>query len=271
MVQGTQTEDLVLQDRAGTALLIARTIGNDTTVVQAYGQHQQDILQKQIEQYLNNSNADSIRIYNQNGEIILNSSDERDKGRVIRGDKYLNFALTERKQLKSFDTRPGVSSPEVIARALYPMMDDKQTVTGVVEVDYIFDNAFVDYSKAKTGLDVTIYADKKRAATTILTLDKISRWTGSEETVQPVIDTVLGQGKLYSASLDRLGQPYYSAFGPIRDVNGVIIGMVGVGTPTAALFEETRQQLITTFLLVMLISMLVALIGYIVIKSFGRK
>lgn len=271
MAQGAQTEDLVLQDRANTALLVARTIGNDQAVTQAFGQHQQDSLREQIVQYLNNSNADTIRIYNQDGKITLSPSDERDEGRVIRDDKYLNFVVTERKQLKTFDVRPGILSPEVLTRALYPIVDAQQAVIGVIEVDYVFDNAFVDFSKAKTGLDVTMYANKKRSATTILTLDEVSRWTGSEETEQAVINTVLDKGQSYRAALDRLGRPYYSAFQPVRNVNGAVIGMVSVATPTATLFEQTRQQLITTFLIVMLISLLVALVGYVAIRSFGRK
>lgn len=271
MTQGAKSEDLVLQDRANTALLVARTIGNDDEILLAHGQHQQDRLRELITEYLNNSSADTIRIYDQSGTITISPTDERDEGRLIRDDRYLNFALTERKQLKTFDTRPGILSPEVVARALYPILDDQQTVLGAIEVDYVFDNAFVDFSKGKTGLDVTVYADKKRSATTILTQDNVSRWTGSEETERSVIEGVLGEGKLVSLALDRLGRPYYSAFEPIRNVNGDIIGMVAVGTPTVTLFEETRQQLITTFLIVMLISLLVALVGYLAIRSFGRK
>ena len=271
MTNGVKTEDLVLQDRANTALLVARTIGNDQAVLQAFGQHQQDTLREKITQYLNNSNADAIRVYDENSVITLNPSDERDEGRAISGDRYLNFVLTERKQLKTFDIRPGVLASEVLGRALYPIMNNQQVVTGVIEVDYTFDTAFVDFSKEKTGLDVTIYANKKRSASTILTLDNVSRWTGLEETDQAVVSTVIGKGQLLSIALGSLGRPYYSAFAPIRNVNGDIVGMVSVGTPTATLFEETRQQLITTFLIVMLISLLVALVGYLAIRSFGKK
>lgn len=271
MIQGARTEDLVLQDRSDTALLVARTIGNDTQILQAFGQHDSGSIRNQINTYLDNSSADVIRIYDQNGTILVNPSDTRDEGRSIRDDKFLNFTLTNRQQYKTFDIRPGISSSQVITRALYPMIDSQQTVIGVVEVDYVFDNAFVDYSKAKTGLDVTIYAGIRRAATTILTQDNISRWIGSVETDQSVISETLDKGNLHSTAIDRLGRPYYSAFEAIRNVNGAVIGMVSVGTPTSALFEETRQQLINTFLIVMLISLLVALIGYIVVRSFNNK
>lgn len=269
MTQGVKAEDLVLQNRVDTALLVSRTIGNDDDILQSYSAKQNDRLRELVTEYLNNSSADSIRLFDQGGKIIVSPTDERDEGRVIADDKYLNFVLTERKQLKTFDTRPGILSPEILARGLYPILDDSDAVIGAIEVHYVFDNAFVDFSKGKTGLDVSIYAGKKRSATTILTLDEISRWTGSEETERAVIEPVLNDGKLVSLALDRLGRPYYSAFQPIKNVNGEIIGMASVGTPTNTLFEETRQQLITTFLIVMLISLVVALVGYLAIRSFS--
>ncbi len=270
MTQGAKAEELVLQNRADTALLVSRTIGNDDDVLRAFTSNS-DQLRELISEYLNNSSADTIRLYDQGGKIIISPTDERDEGRVISDDRYLNFVLAERKQLKTFDTRPGILSSEIVARGLYPILSTDQSVIGAVEVGYVFDNAFVDFSKGKTGLDVTIYAGKKRAATTILTLDEVSRWTGSEETERAVIEPVLNDGKLVSLALDRLGRPYYSAFQPIKNVNGDIIGMTSVGTPTHTLFEETRQQLITTFLIVMLISLLVALVGYLAIRSFGTS
>lgn len=271
MSEGAKTQDLIMQDRATQALAFAIDIGKNPDVLQSLGQHTIAPLRDRIKQYVTDSNASNIRIYDPNGQIIVSSTDERDEGRVIRDDRYLNFTLSQHRQYKTFDLVPGVLTPSVIARALYPILNGQQELLGVVEVDHSFDNAFVDFSQKKTGLDVTIYAGKKRAATTIMTLDGVSRWTGSEESDQAVIDTVLQQGKLYSAALDRLGRPYYSAFEPVKNVNGEIIGMVTVGTPTALLFEETRQQLITTFLIVMLISLLVALLGYVAVRSFGRK
>ena len=271
MTQGVKTEDLVLQDRANTALLVARTIGNDNQVLRDIGQHNLEGVRKEIESYISNSNADVIRIYDQQGKILISPSDIREEGQNSQNDNFLNYVLTNHKQYRTFDVHPGVLSSEVMTRALYPILDSKETTLGVVEVDYVFDNAFVDFLKNKTGLDTTIYAGKKRSATTIYTLDNVSRWVGSEETEQQVIGQVLNEGKIFSSAINLLGRPYYSAFDVIRNVNGDKIGMISVGTPTSALFEQTRQQLITTFLIVMLISLLVALVGYLAIRNFERK
>ncbi len=135
------------------------------------------------------------------------------------------------------------------------------TITGAIEVGYKFDNAFVDFSKRITGIDVTIYAGKRRSATTILTLDQASRWVGTEETDPEVLKNVLLEGDLYNTTLDRLGRLYYSSFTPVRDADGRIIGMVSVGVPTSVLFENVRQQLINSFLIVTLISVILALMG----------
>jgi sensor histidine kinase regulating citrate/malate metabolism len=81
---------------------------------------------------------------------------------------------------------------------------------------------------------------------------------------------VLNRGGTYATMIDRLGVEYYSAYKPIRDINGEIIGMVSVGVPANLLIESTRQQLVTTFLIVMFLSLLAVLVGYGAVRSIGK-
>jgi hypothetical protein len=137
----------------------------------------------------------------------------------------------------------------------------------VVEVGYKFDNAFVDFSKENTNLDVTIYTANKISATTIKTEDKASRYVGTEESSNSIINATLREGNNYTTTIDRFGDTYYNAYSPIRNVDGQIIGMVSVGTPTYLLLEDMRQRLLTTFMLVDVISALISLLGYYLMPS----
>jgi sensor histidine kinase regulating citrate/malate metabolism len=77
-----------------------------------------------------------------------------------------------------------------------------------------------------------------------------------------VVESVLKNGMTYSTMTDRLGRVYYSAYKPIRHIDGRIIGMVSVGTVANELFEDTRQQLLTIFLLVTVMALLAAMVAY---------
>lgn len=261
MLKGADTEAVIMSDRANTALFIARLVAKDEDLLNDVKNNNYGGIIDRTQDYMDSADADILRIYNVFGEVVASPSDPRDRGRVFSDDKLVTYALLERKQVRTFDSYPGVLADVIVARAIHPLIINNSLI-GAIEVGYKFDNAFVDFSKAETNLDVTIYTANKISATTILTADGVSRFVGSDETDKEINTNVLTNGVNYSASIDRFGEVYYSAFRPIRDVNGIIIGMVAVGTPTYVLMEATRQQLVTTFILISVLSAIVSLIGY---------
>ncbi len=270
MNQGAKTQQLILTERSNAALFVARTVANDENIKASITQNTAQELSKQASWYFEEAGLDLLYIYNKYGEVIASPGELRDLGRVMNEDSLVAYTITERQQIKSFDTKAGVLSPVLVTRALTPIMQGSQVI-GAVETRHVFDNAFVDFSKARTGLDTTIFSGDKRSATTIRTSDGISRWIGSLLNNEEIEETVLIGGKAYRDIVDRLGIPYYSAFEPVRNINGEIIGMVAVGVPTNILLEDTRQQLLTTFLTLTIVSSLVALLGYYTVHIFYLK
>lgn len=267
MLRGAQTEQIIAVDKQDTALFVARTIATNPTIVANIKAGNHDNVQSGTEGAFFDAGLDTLRVYNTFGEVIASPGDDRERGQVFNEDVLVSYVLSKRSHIKSFDRTSGVLSDVIVARAVHPVIDDG-VVIGAVEAAYTLDNAFVDFSKEKTGLDVTVYTGDERSATTITTLDGVSRWVGSKEGDKSVLEEVIERGQNYAAVVDRLGIVYYSAYVPVRDVNGVVIGMVSVGTPTIILFEDTRQQLVTTFLIVTIISLLAAMLGYVAIRSF---
>lgn len=266
MLQGAETESIIMDDRANTALFISRIIASDDNLITNIKSGNYNGLIEQSEDFLANTDVDILRIYNVFGEVIASPTDIRDRGEVFADDSLLTFSLIERRLIKSFGTYPGILTDFLITRGIHPIISNN-AVIGAVEVGYKFDNAFVDFSKDTTNLDVTIYTDNKISATTIKALDGVSRFIGSEETDPTIIENVLSNGQRYSSTVERFDEVYYSAFTPVRDINGVVIGMISVGTPTFSLIEDTRQQLITTFIFVTVISMFIALLSYYAIPN----
>lgn len=270
MLKGAETEAVIMEDRANTALFISKIIASDQFLLKNIETGNYAGIINDAKGYLEDTGVDILRIYNIFGEITASPSDTRDRGKVVNNDPLLTYSLTKRKVIKSFDTEPGVLSNYVITRGIHPIILNN-TVVGAIEAGYKFDNAFVDFSKEKTNLDVTIYTNAKISATTIKTLDGVSRFIGSEETAKNIINNVLTKGENYTTSINRFGELYYSAFSPIRDINGKILGMISVGTPTFELIEETRQQLISTFIFVSVLAALVALFGYYAIPNLRQE
>jgi hypothetical protein len=270
MLKGAETEAVIIEDRANTALFISKIIATDEFLLKNIETGNYAGIINDAEGYLQDTGVDILRIYNIFGEVTASPSDTRDRGRVVNDDPFLTYSLTKRKVIKSFDSEPGVLSNYIVTRGIHPIILNN-TVVGAIEAGYKFDNAFVDFSKEKTNLDVTIYTNAKISATTIKTLDGVSRFIGSDETGKDITKNVLTEGRNYTTSINRFGELYYSAFTPIRDINGKIIGMVSVGTPTFELIEETRQQLISTFIFVSVLAALVALFGYYAIPNLRQE
>lgn len=272
MERGAETQELIMLDRSNISMLIAGLIAEDESVTSLIDSEDYVSLLNNTNDYLDNTNVDRIRVYNQYGEIVVSPNDERDRGRVLNDDKLVAFVISEKSPVKSYDIDSAVLSDVLVARSLYPVVDG-ETVKGVVEVAYVFDNAFTDYSKSQTGLDATLYSGAKRSATTIQTLDNVSRWVGSNETNKDVLEKVLQDGESLKTDTERLGIIYYNSYKPVRDVNGEIIGMLSVGIPTNILFEDARQQLLSVFLIISIIALLSAVGGaYILyIKQNGKK
>lgn len=270
MERGARSEQTILLDRLDTALFVAHTIALTPGIADKINVGDRNGITVTAEQQLFDASLDILRIYNADGEVISSPGDIRDVGRVFNEDDILNFVITQRSQLKTFDVEEGILTPQMIARGLYPIVSAGEVV-GVVEASYRIDDGFVDFSKDSTGLDVTIYVGTERSATTVTTLDGVSRWVGSKETDQEVKNRVLGDSQIYSTPAERLGVPYYSGYIPVKDVNDQVIGMVSVGSPTVILFEDTRQQLVTTFLIVTIISFFSAWLGQIAIKNFREQ
>lgn len=270
MLKGAETESVIMDDRANTATFVARLAAFDENIIRGVKNNDYNAIDKTAQNYLRSANVDILRIYNSFGEIIDSPSDPRDKGKVMTSDSLVIYALKEKSLIRNFDKLPGVLSDYIVVRAVHPIILGN-SVIGAVEAGYKFDNAFVDFSKENTGLDVTIYTGNKISATTIKTLDGVSRFVGGEEAGSDISQKVLGSGQNYTGTIDRFSEIYYSAFKPIRNTNGEIIGMVSVGTPTFYLLEETRQRLLSTFIIIAVISALISLIGYYIMPRTGQQ
>lgn len=126
-----------------------------------------------------------------------------------------------------------LATGEVIIDLMYPgpwsRKDNKLYKGGV-----LMNNNFrpVDFIAELTGDTATIFCWDTRVATTVKKKEDGSRAVGT--TVSPeVAQAVLKEGKHFYGEADVVGHKYQTAYKPIRDLDGNIIGIWYVGAPKA--------------------------------------
>jgi len=107
---------------------------------------------------------------------------------------------------------------------------DGNSIEGRFEV---VDSIFEDVGD-KATIFVRIKDDFKRISTNIMS-DKNERALGTFlGTYNNAYETVIN-GELYIGDAEILGESYYAAYQPVKDINDNVIGLLFVGTPTKTL------------------------------------
>ncbi len=167
------------------------------------------------------------------------------------GDSYSSDALVIKaiggQSAVSIIAKDGVLAPTLSIRSAVPVFSG-QNVIGIVMVGSEIDNAFVDGVKETTGLNVSIYADNIRSATTFIAPDGKTRWVGVKEESEIVKKQVILGGKPYSGALNVLNVSYLTAILPIEDINNNVVGMLFVGREQFSLLQAAGRSIEITFL-----------------------
>jgi methyl-accepting chemotaxis protein len=128
------------------------------------------------------------------------------------------------------------------------------------------DSEVVDRITSLVGGTATIFLGDKRVATNIRLPDG-SRAVGTQWIKSEASQTVLQKGQNYRGEATILGEPYFTAYEPIRDSNGNIIGALQVGTKREVYSKALNQILFRTVVITLASA---ALIGFFVYTAFRR-
>jgi sensor histidine kinase regulating citrate/malate metabolism len=191
-------------------------------------------------------NINILAVTDTAGKVMMRGEDKDSVGDTLIFDPTVKSALAGKK-LATVVSLPGAIAPRIQIKAASPMYNGA-SVSGVISTGFWLDSAFVDGVKEITGLDVTVFGDNKRAATTFVAPDGKSRFIGTLETNENILSKVLTKGDIYVGTATVLSQPYYTAYAPLKTVGDKPIGMLFVGKPQTTLFDAARTSINTTFL-----------------------
>ncbi len=199
-----------------------------------------------VGKYLLNKALSSLIVVDNDGRVLARGEDRERVGDSLSSDGMVERGLLG-KEVASVVVKDGVLSPEVLVKAVSPVVVDGKTV-GAVVAGIKIDNAFVDGIKLATGLEAAVYGQDVLAATTQVSTDGKSRWVGTRNQGLGIRDQVLGKGKSYSGSQNVLNTPYFVSYMPLKDVDDVAVGMLFVGRPQVSVLAAASKSIEATFL-----------------------
>jgi sensor histidine kinase regulating citrate/malate metabolism len=210
-----------------------------------------------------------VTVLNDEGVVLSRGEDSERIGDSLSSDVLVGRALKGEDGV-SIVTRDGVLAPIVSVKSAVPVKNGDQVI-GVVVVGNDIDNAFVDGIKTATGLNVSVYADQIRSATTFIAPDGKTRWIGIKEQSEEVRKTVLMQGKLFSGTINILNIDYLGAVLPIKDIDNTVVGMLFVGKEKTSLLQAAGRSIELTFLATVVILILTILPAFFISRYISNQ
>ncbi len=155
-----------------------------------------------------------------------------------------------------------LATGEAIIELMYPgawVVKDGILYKGPVKISNNFEA--VDKIAALTGDTVTIFLEDERVSTTVR--EKTGERAIGTKASDIVIKRVLKHGQQYLGQANVVGELYQTAYKPIRDSNGKIVGMFYVG-----ISKKFSENLINNSILTIVIFTIVLTVGVTLIAWF---
>ena len=166
-----------------------------------------------------------------------------------------------------------MASQEINMRVAWSTIQQKGTDFRITEGklffgDYVVNDDFevVDNIKKLVGGTATIFMGDTRISTNVLKEDN-SRAIGTKLGPGPVMDAVIGKGQPYRGVANILGEPYLTAYDPIKNTAGEVIGIVYTGIKKSDFFSVINKLLLNILGITLGVTVLLSGITYLVIRS----
>ncbi len=258
----------IIESRNDT-ILAAKALSDNEKVISGIRTQESKIFEQSVQDILIISDVDFITITNTAGISIYNTYDTESFGENLSNDKYLKRAL-EGIPTNTLVKDPGVLSPTMVGKTYLPVVQN-ETVIGAIIVGYIIDDQLVDSIKKRTDLEITIFSDNVRVATTFMTEDGLNRLTGTVENNEEIIDKVLKKGEIYGGVVDIFNVEHLAIYVPLRDSDENIIGMIFVGEPSEVLIAVANSSVQTTLKIITLLIFFFMIPIYFIIKKIAER
>ena len=232
------TNDATMQRFANMAVLTASRAG----FAEAVASKDYARIRPLAVQAMKDAGSDFITITDDTGIVVARGHSTKYKDSVLKQDTVA-MALQGK---PSACVVAGTEVPFTI-RASQPILLDGKLVGTLSIGTSLVAPAYLDWLKRMGGMEVTIFKGDTRVMTTILDA-KRQRVIGTKMTTPAVLQHTLQQGDIFVTENNILGVDYKSAYWPVRDLGGNILGMWFVGAPISNLLMQEEKAVHTTLL-----------------------
>lgn len=253
-----RVEDLLQTHREEAELLAARP-----DLAAAVAAEDADAVRAIVVPAMRSMGVDVITVANAQGVVVARAHSDK------RGDSVqtqANVARALRGEVNA-GVEPGTVIPFSL-RAGAPLRLDGRIVGTVTVGMSLTAESFVDDIKALTGLDITVFQNDTRVMTTIVRDGK--RAIGTKMDNPKVLETVITRGDIFLSRNTILGKDYETAYWPIRDPEGKVLGMWFIGQPREAIILARAGMERALFLVTLSVALAMVAVGAWFARSLTR-
>ena len=224
-------------------------------------------LEERSQRLMAEKSMDFLTIASQDGEVVLRAHAVTSKGDSIKEEKAGGEALKG----NSYITIESTPTEKFSIRGAAPIYGPKDELLGAIITGFIIDNAFADRIKKNTGLEATVYNGEIVQATTIFDPAGKTRNVGAKQTDSQVTEQVLKKGLGFTAATMILSRPYLSAYFPLKNTAGEVIGMLQASRPQTEIVETAAATNRLTLLITMIIVIMASMPSYFIAKKITEE
>ncbi len=206
-----------------------------------------------------------LTFLNANGDVITRAH------ALSRKEDNLKSEIAVKKALEGTPAVLIESSPveKISIRASHPIISEGNLI-GIILAGFQLDNAFADSMKKISDLDLSVYDNKTRVASTILDLDGKTRSINIEEVNQKVIESIFDHQSSITLSTVILSRPYLASYIPLTN-DDTVVGMISTVKAQNEILDTTTRTNRLTLVTVMIIMGILILPLYFVTKRLAAE
>ncbi len=176
---------------------------------------------------------------------------------------YLLYQSAEHAALERVDTNMKVAWQTLRHKGASFRIEQDKLVAGNYVTNGVFD--VVDQVKQVAGGTCTIFMGDMRISTNVMKPDG-GRAIGTALARGPAYDAIFTHKQSFRGQVQILGEPYMTAYDPILDDSGKVIGILFVGLKQADFTESADNMMRLTLLVTAVVMVLAIAISYLIAK-----
>jgi methyl-accepting chemotaxis protein len=252
-----------VDDLKDKAVITAAVLADRPDLVMAVEKGDYASVQSLTKDYVKARQVSVLTIAGKDGNVVGRGHSDK------VGDSVLN-QINVKKSLAG-QASTGIEEGTVIKfslRAGNPIRKENLIIGSVTTGFDLSSEAFVDDVKNKFGVECTVFQDDTRTATTIMRDGK--RAVGTRMDNSRVIETVLKKGDVFLDTNKIMGKDYDTAYWPLKDVDGKIVGMFFIGKDRELVEQTLKGTVIPNLLATLIIGSLMIAVSFLLVRSLVR-